>query len=135
MTSQITNRIYLDGKEVGFAAVKGDGFNIPKDFGIKTLSCSTGCGRGYYANYEIYNNEIFIKEFTFKREMDISLPTINGVEPILYTRENRHELQGMGFNTEYKELHLKMPFTGTLWLLKNPKVASYVPIDATPETL
>ena len=129
MTFQACNRIYLDGKEAGFAAVKGERFYIPKDVGIKTRPASTACYRGYIIQYEIKNNELFLREFLFRAAEDPILPEINGVKPIKYNKTNPHPLMGLGFNHEYKDINLKIPFTGTLWLYRDPKSASYVPIE------
>jgi hypothetical protein len=129
MTFQAANKIYENGVERGFSAVQGTGFYVPKDFGIETRSCSTGCWRGYIMEYEIKNNQIFIKQFLFRPIDGLIPPVINDIKPIKYTKENRHPLSMMGFNHEYIDLNYKMPFTGTLWLCRNPKGSMYVPLD------
>ena len=72
---------------MSFAAISGEGFLIPKDFGILTRSCSTGCWRGYITEYEIRNNEIYLNEFLFRPDEDAILPEINGIEPIKFPNE------------------------------------------------
>ena len=57
-------------------------------------------------------------------------PEINGVTPKSLTIEyNPDGLRGLGFTHEYKDVNLRLPFTGTLWLCKDQYSVFYVPID------
>ena len=130
MTFQALNLIYLNEQQVGFAGIDGKGLLIPSDFGIKTRSASSGCWRGYIMHYEIKNDEIYMLGFWVRTKNGVNPPEINGVAPKpLAKRYDPDGLHGLGFTHEYKNVNLKLPFTGTIWLLRNLNSASYVPIE------
>ena len=77
--------------------------------------------------YEIKDNQLYMEGFIVKTKDDVTPPEINGTVPLQITREyNPMGLRGLGFRYEYKDVYLKLPFTGSLLLGNLPIREEYV---------
>jgi len=119
MTAQIPDQFLYNEHRLELVGIKGEQLTTANDFGIPTASASTGCWRGYVMTYTIIEKQLFIESFLVNTRAD-TLPDINGISP---TRD--HELCGL-FKFEYKNIHYKLPFNGSLWLAKDFIDSEYV---------
>ena len=127
MTQQIPDFFYYEGKELKIVGINGEGLYTPKDFGIETISASTACWRGYFMRYEIKDNQLFLEGFHVRTPDGIVPPEINNTAPARLSKEyNPMGLRGLGFRYDYKDVYLKLPFTGSLLLGNKPLREEYV---------
>jgi len=114
MTSQITDKITYKGELYNLVGMKGEGLFTAQDFGIKPYITSMGarlintsCRRGYVMEYIFINDQLILNEMMLVYS-DNPLK-INEVEP-----QSGHSI----FQYCYKNLNLKIKFTGKLLLAK-----------------
>ena len=118
---------YIQGlfeKYLTFMYNQADLLIYPSEFGIQCRTASTACWRGYVMKYMITDGKLILDGFWFRPNSE-DLPKINEVEPVEVTKETD---PGMGyfFSHAYKNLNLKLPFNGSLWVAKDFIDSQYV---------
>jgi hypothetical protein len=81
----------------------------PQDYGIKPRTPHTGCWRGYFCTYLLAEESLFLKELVVHA---LDCPPLDGITPT--------SLEVKYLNWEYTGLHIFVPFTGNVRLIKNP---------------
>lgn len=123
MTGQASDQFFYEGHRLEIVGIQGTDLTTAEDFGIELASASTGCWRGYIMRYKIINKELVVEGFWVNTRSGKEMPEINGILP---TRD--HELHGL-FKYEYRNLNLKVPFNGSIWLGKDFINSQYVHMD------
>ncbi len=127
MTQQASDLFYYEGNQLMIVGITGSELDTAETFEIKTRSASTGCWRGYIMRYEIKDNKLFMEGFWVRTADGIKPPIINNTAPLKITKEyNPGGLRGLGFRYYYKDVYLKLPFTGSLLLGNKPILEEYV---------
>lgn len=106
MTIQISNRYRFRGDEYSVEDSKGKGYFSPETLGLNPVMISTACRRGYHAAFGITEHALVLTDLTV-RDQDEKYPVLDGFRPKL----------DHGTAT-YRGLHLVVPFTGTLRIVK-----------------
>jgi hypothetical protein len=119
MTAQIPDTFLYKGEQYSLVALDGEKLITPQDYGMNPRMLHTACYRGFYSNYEINNDGLFLKEMTIG-EVDGGWKPIQGIMPtpdkyiqgIMPTPDKYNKFS-------YKDLNLLTPFTGRIQLGKN----------------
>lgn len=85
----------------------------PEDYGIIPEGLDTACWAGFWCEYSISEEGIFLKNF-YVNSKDGNYPEINGVTPVKKKLEilyGRYQL--------YKDVNLKIPYTGRILIGKD----------------
>ena len=107
MTAQISETFFYKGEEYELVGMDGGDLISPLDFGMEPVALHTACWRGFYSTYEITRDGIFLKEMTM-REKNGNYKPVNNIMPELADHE-----------AHYKNLYVRVPFTGKLRLAKD----------------
>ncbi|MHA1203298.1 MAG: hypothetical protein ACTSQ4_12370 [Candidatus Heimdallarchaeaceae archaeon] len=107
MTGQISDSLLYNGEEYFIVGIDGNELFDPLSFDIETIPASTACWRGFQAFYSI-NEEVLVLQNLFismkeKKE-------IKGKKP------SKGESY---FRYHFRELNLKMKFTGTILIARD----------------
>jgi len=111
MTTQIPDRLAYQDDEYLIISAKGNGLMSPSDFGMKAVTKSTACYRGYDAEYVCENENLFLTSIEL-RTGDGHFKNIDGVKPVIDERLN------MG---KYSALRVRTAFSGGLLIVMNMK--------------
>jgi hypothetical protein len=114
MTAQIPDEVLLDGERFSLVGMKGDQLFEPQDFGIIPQSASTACWRGYVMKYHFVQDQLILDEM---RVTTNDPRKFNDIVP--QQEENL-------FKYCYKNLNLKVDFTGSILLAKDFIQSMYV---------
>ncbi|MBD3198320.1 MAG: hypothetical protein GF317_24940 [Candidatus Lokiarchaeota archaeon] len=120
MTGQAADQFFYGKHRLEIVGIKGTSLTTAKDFGIELASASTGCWRGYIMRYKIIEKKLVIDGFWVNTRSKKEMPEINGILP---TQD--HEIRSL-FKYEYRNLNLKVPFNGSIWLGKDFINSQYV---------
>src|SRR5262245_5815581 len=110
MTVQIEDTVFYRDREYNIAGINGAGLFVPSEHGPRAVMMSTACVRGYFCNYEIRNETLYLAAVHIRAESQISIdqkPKLYGVVPQI---ADAHKC------FVYDGLHQVMPFTGGLLL-------------------
>jgi hypothetical protein len=119
MTGQIPDKVIYCGERFALVGVKGEGLYEPLDFGLTPQSPHTANWRGFASTYEVLNQILFLQEMQISiKEEGQEYPKINGINP-----ESRNE--GL-IHLDYKNIHLKTNYSGTLLIAKDFIDSMYV---------
>ena len=114
MTDQIPNTFLFKGEYYELLYIfKGNGLASPSQFGMEPEMMHTACYSGFYGNYEITNDGLYLKWFSLREKNKNYLP-IEGIDPVIYERQ-----------AIYKNLNVVVLFTGKIRLAKDPIKAHY----------
>ncbi len=108
MTAQITDIYYYKTKQYNLVAMSDKPNFHPKNLGLDvTFKCSA-CWRGYWCEYEISEDEIFLKKL-FVNTADGKYPDINGI------KVNKKPDRFLGHRV-YEGLSIATKYTGKILL-------------------
>ncbi len=127
MTGQEPDRFYYKDQRLDLVGIKGSDLTIPSNLGIETYSSSTSCWRGYIMRYKIIEKQLILDGFWFNSKND-DLPQINGVKPIKTpdVKPESGDWMSFMFKFEYKNLSMRIGFSGSIWLAKDFIGSEYV---------
>ena len=115
-TAQIPDSVIYKGNTYDLIAWTGGHLVTPEQFGMTPWMLHTACYRGFYATYELSDEQLSLRQLTLREKHGNYLP-IAGVFPDVKTDE--------GIAT-YRDLHVVVPFTGKLRLAKDFMQAFYI---------
>jgi len=110
MTAQIGDKYRYNGGSYTIVAMSERMKFRLSDYGITPAWICTACWAGYWCEYNITPEGIFLDKL-FINSADGTYPPINGVTP----SENEDRMRYMGHEV-YESLNLRMPFTGKILL-------------------
>jgi len=105
MTAQISDKVIFEDDSYSLLSVKPRLNVSPLDFGIKPGWACTACWRGYWCNYFISEDGIFLKDL-YVNSANGEYPLINGVKP-------RAKDESMGHKA-YIGINIPILYTGTV---------------------
>jgi hypothetical protein len=118
MTAQIGDRFEYNGRRYAYV-MKSDNIGFhPREYGITPSFACTACWAGYWCEYSIKEEGLFLKNL-FVNSMDDNYPDIEGVSVSCGERENLV----MGHHV-YRNVNKHMKYTGKL-LLGNDFISEY----------
>lgn len=106
MTAQISDKFLFKGDQYSLIGMRGTILAHLLEFGMEPTMLSTACYRGFYATYEITEENLYLRELTL-RERNKNYLDIGGIEP---TMEE--------YQATYHDLHEVVSFTGKIRLAK-----------------
>ena len=113
MTAQMHDRVNFQGQEYNLVGVNGLELFNPEKFGFKSTGRITSCGRGFVCHYILSGNTLILNKLEVSyghlgktKFSPKKCPAINNISPT-YTED-----RSAFFNNVYKNLNLKMEFTG-----------------------
>ena len=109
MTAQAPDIVHHHNLEHVIAGIRGNGLLTPEAFGITPTMMSTGCYRGYVAEFSVIDEQLYLTALTV-RSADDQYPEIDGVQP------NKNGDYG---NFRYEGLGVAVPFTGGLMIARD----------------
>lgn len=109
VTAQISDTFLFQGEEYSLIGLHGGELTTPEQFGMAPEMMHTACYRGYYATYELTDEGLYLRRLAINEKNDNYLP-IEGVVPV-----EKNDFEG----TIYRDLHVKVMFTGELRLAKD----------------
>ena len=110
MTAQIEDKYtYKNSQYCIVSMSKRIEFN-PRTYGLNVSSACTGCWRGYWCEYEIYDGGIVLKKL-FVHTSDDNYPDINGIK----VNESNDPYEYMGHRV-YNDLNVGINYTGKILL-------------------
>ena len=139
MTEQIRDRYLYQKEEYELLEHPGQSLFSPEPFGMEPVMMHTGCWRGYYAEYEIVNDAIYLNKLTIRDRNGKYVP-IGGVipekafvRPDIFPQEkelNAATIEGKtvyypensATSVVYSNMSFKLPFTGKIRLAKDTVV-------------
>ncbi len=108
MTAQVGDKFcFNDQKYVVVALSQPIDFH-PSQYNITPSYCCTACWRGYWCEYSISSEGIFLEKL-FVHTSDDIYPPINGIVP----SAKKAHTQYMGHEV-YEGLHIRIPYTGKI---------------------
>lgn len=126
MTAQISDIYKRNNQEYKIVAMSEPMTFKPQDYGMNPEPCITSCWRGYWCEYEINEEGLFLKNL-FMHNGDDDYPDINGVKvlPLTYHEADCYSMEKGWYKmmTEdycghrmYKDIDLRIPYTGRILL-------------------
>jgi len=129
MTAQIADSFIYQCERHDLIGMTGDAvlFN-PKAFGMNPSPSTSACWRGYYCDYEVKTDGIYLRDLMIHEKSEQRKP-LNGVMLVAWPRSSRSPvgqykpLNGVtpvvdGYGGKYENLNLLVPFTGQLRLAR-----------------
>jgi len=121
MTGQINDKFIYKDEEYNISGVSIGYLFRPADFNLRPFSTMTACWNGYQVFYNIVDNHLVVETMLINLYDEEKI--INGKKPIKLGRPNFNEL-GLEANHNffkllYKDLNLKIPFSGGLLITKD----------------
>ena len=120
MTAQIQDTVEYKGTTCLLIEYRGKSPFDPEKHGLEVTGKSSICWRGYACTYRIENQiieldkiEASVGRYEGSKYVELKLPRINTVEG------KRQESTAQVFNAKYEQLHLQLPYSGTLILAKD----------------
>jgi hypothetical protein len=107
MTAQRTDTFIFKDNKYSLIGIAGSSLASPRQFGMIPEMLSTGCYRGFFATYELTDEALLLRDMTLREMFSNYLP-INGVEP-----------EKEQYQATYRNLSVKIPFTGIIRLAKD----------------
>jgi len=114
MTAQINDTVFHRKIHYSLAGIHGSPLFEPGDHGLSPRMLSTACWRGYYAEYVILENHLFLQNLTMGGS---TIPTETAPEtpgPQLFGATPVYDEDS--FAWVYRDLREAVKFTGTLLL-------------------
>lgn len=115
MTIQIRDKCIFKNENYDIISSEEDFDFIPEDYGIIPEFRATFCWRGYWCNYYIKKNGIFLNTLTVNCKDQI-YPPLNGVNISNFT-DRGHKI--------YKNVNLPIKYTGSLIIGKDAVLKGY----------
>lgn len=119
MTAQISDSFFYNKKEYRLVAISEEIKFKPEDYGITPEMISTACWRGFYCDYIIKDEMLYLNQFTVN-SADGNYPEINGKMPVsvafYYDELSEAEKDTYDGPHQYKNLELPIAFTGKIIL-------------------
>ena len=118
MTAQISDKFFYNEKEHNLVAISERITFRPEEYGITPKMMHTACYRGFYCEYVIKEDILYLEKFTVN-SADGNYPEINGKTAIpdpwyvKFCNERKQEFKGP---CEYKNLELPIEFSGKMVL-------------------
>ncbi|CAM4137726.1 MULTISPECIES: hypothetical protein [Flavobacterium] len=110
MSSQVSNKVILNGREFELIKSTNEDLIKPEDFGIIPLYISSRCMRGYVAIYEVNtNSRLILKDLYVNTSMNDPIKFINGIPPAI---SSKTDIESKTTYKEYKKLNLEVPYSG-----------------------
>ena len=109
MTAQITDTFLFNGEEYDLIGIKGGELVSPEQYGIETEMMHTACYRGFYATYELTEDDLRLRTLTVSAKGG-NYPTIGGVVP---------EVEEGGYCAIYAGLDEVTSFTGKIRIARD----------------
>ena len=109
MTAQIGNHFKFQGKQYNIVQMSKELEVNFEQYGITPSPCCTACWNGYWCDYDIREEGIFLENL-YVHSQDGNYPAIHGVEAY-YEADKKKLHRYMGHHL-YKGLHLKCDYTG-----------------------
>lgn len=103
MTAQIGDTFRYEEQEYSIVAISNSIPFHPKDYGMEPEAVCTACWDGYWCDYKISDNGIFLQNL-YINSKDGNYPEINGV---------KGNNQYMGHHL-YKNINLPIPYSGKI---------------------
>ena len=104
MTAQIGDKYKYNGKNYTIITMSKKINFHPSDYGLKPRGILTSCWNGYWCEYSISEDGIFLEDL-YVYDIEGNYPKINGKEPI------KQEMMG---HKHYKKIHLPISYTGKI---------------------
>ena len=126
MTIQLVDSITFEGAIYSIRGVSGEGLFNPEKLGLKTYSFSSACWKGYFCNYYVENNILYLTNIVIglaDSNFVQGTPKICGKEPIRKVRKahvirrnmKQAELADIESDEYFVEnVHTPMVFSGGL---------------------
>jgi hypothetical protein len=108
-TAQIEDSIIFKGNEYSLIGKTEGEFATPEQFGMTAVTIHTACYRGYYATYEVTEENLILRKFTL-REKDGNYLPISGVLPVIDAKKIQ--------SATYSDLNVVVPFSGRIRLAR-----------------
>lgn len=102
MTAQIHDSFLLQDKTYSVVGVNGGSLFHPQDQSMQPLPRITSCWRGYVCTYKISDSKLLLD--SLQVNLAHEGPAINNIPPVFSSRGT--------FDNIYKDIHLRMDFTG-----------------------
>jgi hypothetical protein len=110
MTAQTQDTIHYRENTYALVGVKGSPLFEPVVYGLLPRVCTTALWRGFHCLYEILDSQLYLKQLSICLDTEPSI--LLGNAPV---KSNDPQ----GFDAIYKELGLKISFSGGLLLAKD----------------
>ncbi|MHA1244943.1 MAG: hypothetical protein ACTSP7_10275 [Candidatus Heimdallarchaeota archaeon] len=121
MTGQINDKFNYKNDEYYISGVSIGYLFRPADFGLQPYSTMTACWNGYQVCYNIVDNHLVVETMLINLKDEEKI--INGKKPI---KLGKPDFNATGFEANhnffkllYKDLNLKIPFSGGLLITKD----------------
>lgn len=125
MTAQIGDHYFGNKKEYTAVALSVPMNFKPQNYGLEPQSCCTACWRGYWCEYNITEDGLFLQNFYMNNSKG-NYPDLNGVSvsPVSYHEVIRLDLKRkteaiaqaedyMG-HRKYEDIMMRIPYTGRM---------------------
>ena len=150
MTCQIRDQYFYKGESYSLLENTGGALFSPQDFGMEPFMFHTACSCGYYAEYEIADDALYLKALTiYERNgryapIGSAIPLRAHVRPDVLPEEKElkktvvddkvfYVLDGssgyMNWGAQYSNMFYQLPFSGIIRLGKDEFEESPIKID------
>lgn len=110
MTAQIGDSFNFKGNNYSIVAISKPIKFDPSDYGLKPVACCTACWNGYWCDYDISKDGIFLRNLYVNTEGEY--PEINGIKA-QGDSNNPRTLVFFGHHV-YKDLNIPIDYTGKI---------------------
>ena len=116
MTAQIGDIYKYNNKECRLVARDSSNLFNPKAFGMEPHAMSTACWRGYFCEYAIIDDELFLEKLCLFNA-DGKYPLLNGIKAV------KPKFKYAGYY-EYRNINMPISYTGKM-LVGNEFIREY----------
>lgn len=114
MTAQINDRVFHRKIHFNIAGINGCGLFQPQAVGIQPEAMSTACWRGFYVQYAIEEDQLFLTQVTIGLPKTDAEAARAGGGPELFGRKAKYNQSEWGW--VYNDLRQPFAFSGGLLL-------------------
>ena len=97
--------MFFNNEKFSIIGIEGPELFIPEDFGMNPETMGTFCYRGFFAAYEISEDQLYIKKLTIQTH-DGRYKTLGGIRPIIHmNKDSAKEMKKIrgAFKKRYEE--------------------------------
>lgn len=125
MTAQIGDHYFWNKKEYTAVALSAPLDFKPQNYGLDPQSSCTACRRGYWCEYNITDNGLFLQNF-YMYNSEENYPDLNGVSvsPVSYhegvrldlkeKKETKVRIEDYMGHRKYGDIMMRIPYTGRI---------------------
>lgn len=121
MTAQASDLVAYRGQDYSIAWQGGTGLFDPHEHGLDPVGRSSACWRGFVCGYRVEDEALWLARLSVC--LDEPAPVLFGVQPKPFEATvclGGIEFRVPWFDVVYEELNHKVPYSGALWLARDP---------------